>query len=334
MRELSPAAKAALERYRSADSPPASVQARLHEQLQARLAQGAAPLRHVQASLQFVAASKHVPWYAGLPAKLSMLGVSAGMAAALALTHAPASFGARADPPASTSHRAEAHRPLVSSGALVVAEGPSEAPLIARQNRQERPGPQPALAPSARLGITARATRKRANPRAASPSGTQAHASREELTLPAVEAGGSAREPNEADGFARAPNEAGGSARAPSEAGRPAGERESSVLPQTTPIPTFSLRDAPVPNPLSTELALLQDAHLALEVRDFAAAHAALDEHARRFPRGELSKLRDVTRLLARCQAGRNAEVREAARAFLQANPDSPYTARVRKACE
>jgi hypothetical protein len=59
----------------------------------------------------------------------------------------------------------------------------------------------------------------------------------------------------------------------------------------------------------------------------------ALDEHARRFPRGALSEERDAARVLALCAQGRAPDARASASAFVAANPRSPFAAQVRRAC-
>jgi hypothetical protein len=59
----------------------------------------------------------------------------------------------------------------------------------------------------------------------------------------------------------------------------------------------------------------------------------ALDEHARRFPRGALAEEREAARVLALCAQGRASEARASASAFVASNPRSPFAAQVRRSC-
>jgi hypothetical protein len=84
---------------------------------------------------------------------------------------------------------------------------------------------------------------------------------------------------------------------------------------------------------VAEEASLLRAANGALARGDSSAALARLDEHAARFPHGALSAERQAARVFALCAAGRTAEARGAARAFLAAHPRSPLAAQVRRSC-
>lgn len=66
---------------------------------------------------------------------------------------------------------------------------------------------------------------------------------------------------------------------------------------------------------LAEEVALMGEARAALARGDATAALAALDRHADRFPHGTLASERDVVRITALCDAGRDGEARIAAAA-------------------
>ena len=84
---------------------------------------------------------------------------------------------------------------------------------------------------------------------------------------------------------------------------------------------------------LQAEIALLGEAHRALNSGDAAGALAHLTAYRERFPHGVLREERDVERVLVLCRLGRDAEAREAARAFLRSHPRSPLVPRVERAC-
>jgi hypothetical protein len=84
---------------------------------------------------------------------------------------------------------------------------------------------------------------------------------------------------------------------------------------------------------IDEEMRLLRDAQSALRAGSPARSLALLDEHATRFPAGKLSDARDVTRMLALCNAGQRALARSEAERFLSRRPDSPFTERVRHIC-
>ena len=298
MSELSPAAKAALEGYRQEQTLPASVQAHLKEQLRVRLAQGATPLPDVQASLSFVEVAPSVPWYASLPAKLSMLGLSMASVATVAVMFS-----------------AEPREPPATKPAL---------PVISALHDHAPEAPIPSVATSIEPNVSAPPVRQAPAPIVSAPrpahrvSGKRSRAAREPVVRAAKEA------MPDAPPF--------GTASSPA-ANMALPQAVEPVVAPREPAPQPAQSSRPV-NQLSAELSLLQAAHAALERRDFRAAHAALDEHTVRFPHGELKALRDVTRLLARCHESKDAPARDAAQAYLRAHPRSPYAARVRSACE
>jgi hypothetical protein len=81
------------------------------------------------------------------------------------------------------------------------------------------------------------------------------------------------------------------------------------------------------------ETELFQRAQLALQADDATTALALLNEHAQRFPNGQLAEECDAARVLALCGAGQQIEAAAAGAAFLKAHPDSMQAARVRSSC-
>ena len=84
---------------------------------------------------------------------------------------------------------------------------------------------------------------------------------------------------------------------------------------------------------LQAEIALLGEAHRALNSGDAAGALAHLTAYRERFPHGVLREERDVEHVLVLCRLGRDGEARDAARAFLRSHPRSPLAPRVERAC-
>lgn len=85
----------------------------------------------------------------------------------------------------------------------------------------------------------------------------------------------------------------------------------------------------PAEDTLAAESALVGRARATLEATP-AAALALLEDHARRFPRGELAAERDFLRLKALRRVGRTDEARERARTYATRYPSSPYAPAVR----
>ena len=75
--------------------------------------------------------------------------------------------------------------------------------------------------------------------------------------------------------------------------------------------------------PSPDELLLLQGARAAVAASDFTTARDALQEHARRFPSGQLAEEREALRVKTLLGLGRPQEARQAARAFEARFPDS-----------
>jgi len=83
---------------------------------------------------------------------------------------------------------------------------------------------------------------------------------------------------------------------------------------------------------LEAEVALLATAQRALARHTPAAALAALDEHARTFPRGALATEREGLRAVGACDA-KHGDGRARADTFVARHPTSPLVARVKAAC-
>jgi hypothetical protein len=84
---------------------------------------------------------------------------------------------------------------------------------------------------------------------------------------------------------------------------------------------------------LKEEVAILSRAGAALRNGNPALALKALDEHRRRFPSGVLVQERSAARVQALCALGRVAEGRAELGRLEKRAPQSPLTARARKAC-
>jgi hypothetical protein len=106
----------------------------------------------------------------------------------------------------------------------------------------------------------------------------------------------------------------------------PAAQSGESAVARTPPPEAAS-------SDLDQELQLIRLAHDALQAGRPERALAHLAEHAARFPRGTLAQARQVTRILALCQAGKSSAAHAEAQRFLALAPTSPYAARVRAGC-
>jgi hypothetical protein len=84
---------------------------------------------------------------------------------------------------------------------------------------------------------------------------------------------------------------------------------------------------------LLAETKLLQTAQSKLREGRPELALAAIEEHARLFPRGVLSPERDASRVFALCAAGRVDSARLAAVAFVASHPSSPLLSKVNASC-
>ncbi|MBK6920295.1 MAG: sigma-70 family RNA polymerase sigma factor [Deltaproteobacteria bacterium] len=86
-------------------------------------------------------------------------------------------------------------------------------------------------------------------------------------------------------------------------------------------------------DPTVLDNAMLRTAIEALGHGDAAAALAGLDRHAREFPDSAQADVRAALRVEALCAAGKPAQARGEAHAFVQRHPRSPLVDRVRGAC-
>jgi hypothetical protein len=83
---------------------------------------------------------------------------------------------------------------------------------------------------------------------------------------------------------------------------------------------------------LQDELGYITRAQAALQARDASQALVLLDEHASRYPRGQLADEREGLRIIARCALGQPGAPAKADR-FLRSRPDSPLATRIRAEC-
>lgn len=104
------------------------------------------------------------------------------------------------------------------------------------------------------------------------------------------------------------------------------------TAPATTPIapaaagPSGTTPTAPAAAPtndLSAEVALIDAAKAALDRGDAGAALTSLDQHAAKFPSGQLTEARRATRVRALCKAGKTAEAETEAAALKRDFPSS-----------
>lgn len=102
--------------------------------------------------------------------------------------------------------------------------------------------------------------------------------------------------------------------------------------PLTQPPPSPPPSPSPEPGTLIEELRLLRKAQVHLKKEQLKDALSVLEEHARRFPEGQVAEERQALQAITLCKLGR-PEGREAAKAFLQAHPASPQAPRVKLAC-
>jgi hypothetical protein len=129
----------------------------------------------------------------------------------------------------------------------------------------------------------------------------------------------------------------------------PVVRRETVEAPTPTPMPTPSPMPSPSPSPtptlaptptptaradtLAAEARDLRQVQRALQDGDAVRALGLLDAQAGRYPGGVLAEERAAARVVALCQAGRQAEAAPAISAFLRTYPRSPLVGRVRSAC-
>jgi len=101
-------------------------------------------------------------------------------------------------------------------------------------------------------------------------------------------------------------------------------------------LPSHAINRAPsptaeTPSPLIEETRLLREAERALGAGNAARATALLDEHAARFPNGQLAPERAAERMVIQCQSGKAGVA--AGELFLSEHPGSPLGARIKQAC-
>jgi outer membrane protein assembly factor BamD (BamD/ComL family) len=97
-----------------------------------------------------------------------------------------------------------------------------------------------------------------------------------------------------------------------------------------TPSATPSV---PAPAPSEEEAQLLRGAEAALAAGDTDSAFSLLYEQATKFPRGPLAQAREVIHAQTLCRAGKLAEARAEAAAFVAQHPDSALSERARSIC-
>jgi len=94
----------------------------------------------------------------------------------------------------------------------------------------------------------------------------------------------------------------------------------------SAPVASSALPHPPVlEDPLARERQLIDVARSALARRDAAAALAAIEEHVRRFPHGQLAEMREALAVRALVGAGRGREARVRAVQFQRSFPESVY---------
>jgi len=84
---------------------------------------------------------------------------------------------------------------------------------------------------------------------------------------------------------------------------------------------------------LEGELSLLREAQAAMARGNAGRSLELLEEHGSRYPNGILSQEREAARVLALCGLGRHDEARAEAARFVEKQPTSPLSARVRSSC-
>src|SRR5262249_50945481 len=95
--------------------------------------------------------------------------------------------------------------------------------------------------------------------------------------------------------------------------------------------PRAPVAPAEPPNTLIEETNLLRQAEVARASGNVARATALLDEHASRFPNGQMAPERAAERMVIQCQTGKAGAA--AGQQFLSEHPGSPYGARVKQTC-
>jgi len=89
----------------------------------------------------------------------------------------------------------------------------------------------------------------------------------------------------------------------------------------------------PMKASIAAETAMLADVQRALQLGRAASALAKLNHYDRAFPAGALKEEATAARVAALCAFGRKADAQRWAEEFFRRYPNSPLTARVRRAC-
>ena len=153
--------------------------------------------------------------------------------------------------------------------------------------------------------------------------------------------------PAEHDDRGQAPYERGDERTEPVDARTPEASATEAIAPapveihveRATPPSRATVRSEVAPAPtspdtsLAAELALVRSVRTAIDRDDPDAALAAVAEHERRFPTGQLVEERKSLRVEALCRAGKAPQARAEAQVFLRDHPSSPHADRVRSAC-
>lgn len=312
MNDLSPMAKAMLDRYRRDMALEPALQARMLQEVTERLARSELPLQDIHTTLEPLPIAKGWPAWVSSLVKLSALGLTlAGIATAFLVRQpgAPLSPGAPVPRAAAIVASPLAEEPRTAKPELSTNDSPSMDPR-ARGHDAEGTSTAPGVA-------RARELHRQRTPR---------------LDLARRAAGGATdtKLPTASTAHAVSPSPS-TSPRADEQAARARADEQPDLPEGVALDANAQMRSA---SALSEELALLQSAHRALETDHYERARAALSEHGRRFPDGELADLRAVTNVMLQCRAEKTLQAQEAARAFLRANPRSPYAQRVRAICE
>lgn len=119
----------------------------------------------------------------------------------------------------------------------------------------------------------------------------------------------------------------------PAAGGTPPSPTPREVSPSKTVRPSSPQPDDPTASDLAEETRLLARARARLRADAPGDALAALAEHARRFPQGQLTEDRMVLRAQALCESGATAAGRKQASALRAAFPSSSHLARVDRRC-
>jgi len=272
-------------------------------------------------------------WFASKFVKLTLSALALGGAVGLG-------FIARTSPapaPVATAVSAAQPASAAPAGPSARAEVRAQAPQLAHALPDVAPAaaPDEALAPTEQAATqeAPRTERRRGSARADSRKSVRDPHARVAATSPAEPlAKSAAREDHRASADTLSDSEQDESAlsreRAESADTRPSDSERSDTRAEVT---TAAERRPEATS--GAELALLDDAMQRLRSHDALGALTRLDEHAKRYPRGQLGLERRGLRVLALCAAGKLDEGRSEQSAFLASASSAPIAARVRRAC-